>query len=100
MIALGLVYKVKGKKLSLNANFLVLYCGLCACNMPVTKFFVDLLELLTGASINLYSTYYTICAMISAVVIPFLWQVVTTNISASFEIKKNGGESNDKKKAA
>ena len=89
MIALAILYRITKRNLVFSAEFLVNYGILCVCNMPITKFLVVTAEKVFDMKIELYSTYYTMLAIVAAVIMPYLAYVVKTNVSASVEIRKN-----------
>ena len=100
MISLALSYRIRKRKLMFSAEFFVSYCILTVCNMPLTKIMVVMVEKIFDKQVELYSTYYTMLAMVSAVVLPYVWHVFRVNVSASVEINKNDEDREHDKKVA
>lgn len=73
MIALWIHYKRRGAEFtSLSVKLLLEYAVFAVCNVPLTKIGVVIVKWLLGKEILIDSGYYTLLAILSAVVLPYL----------------------------
>lgn len=71
-IALWVHVKRHNAKFDPSARLLLQYAILAACNIPLTKIGVVIVKRLLGKEIFIDSGYYTLLAILSAVVLPYL----------------------------
>lgn len=93
VVCLYLLYRKKEKRIALSMELLFQYCIITACNIPAAKIFVFLLKKVAGVYIELDSGYYTLIALLSAVLLA--WFV--TNVQLEISIKKAGMEEKTEK---
>lgn len=73
VIALWIHYKRRGAELaSSSVKLLLEYAVFAVCNVPLTKIGVVIVKRLLGKEIFIDSGYYTLLAILSAVVLPYL----------------------------
>lgn len=72
-LSLYMIYRKKGKSLQLELELLLQYCIISACNIPLTKVFIFLMKKVGGVFISIDSGYYTLAALVSAVLIHILY---------------------------
>ena len=65
------------------------YCIFTALNLPLTRVFIMLIEKVVGSQIDLSSAYYTIAAIVSAVLLPWSIALVRKYVQIRFEVKKH-----------
>ena len=80
-------------RVELSAGELFLrYCIFTVLNLPLTRVFIMLMEKIVGSQINLSSAYYTIAAIVSAVLLPWSIALVRKYVQIRFEVKKHEKE--------
>jgi len=78
VLSLYLLYRKKQKTLRLNLDLLFQYCIITACNIPLTKVFIFLAKRAGGVFISIDSGYYTILAILSAIMLGLLSNLTRT----------------------
>lgn len=73
VLPLYMIYQKEGKLLRLNLDLLFQYCIAVACNIPLTKVFIFFAKKLGGIFISIDSGYYTLAALVSAVLLHVLY---------------------------
>ena len=68
-----LIHKEKQKPLKLNFDLLCQYCIIVGCNIPITKIFTFLAKKVGRVFISIDSGYYTLAALVSAILIYMLY---------------------------
>lgn len=75
VIAYYLLCKKHDKKLQPNFESIIIYIILVCFNIPLTRVFTFALRVLVGKNIEADSSYYTVVAIISAVLMPVLYEL-------------------------
>lgn len=96
MLAVMLYYKRADKGMKLDAYFLCRYSIFVACNMLITKAMVVGVHAIGKVLISLDSTYYTLLALISAGIMPYLYEIIKKNVKVRCIIEKNDEEKNER----
>ncbi len=72
VLPLYMIYRKKRE--ALNWDLLFQYCIIVACNIPLTKVIIFSVKKLLGVSISIDSGYYTVTALVSALLIYMLYR--------------------------
>lgn len=88
VVCLYLLFRQKKKPVTASMELLVQYCSVVACNIPATKVFVFLCNRIAGRYIALDSGYYTLFALLSAVLLAWLF----ANVQLEISLKRMGTE--------
>lgn len=73
MVCLYLIYQREEQPLEKSLELFFQYCIVTACNIPAAKVFVFLIKRFTGMQISIDSGYYTLAALVSAVMLAWLF---------------------------
>ena len=80
-------------RVPLNGGELFLrYCIFAVLNLPLTRVFIMLIEKIVGSQIAISSAYYTIAAIVSAVLLPWGVALIRKYVHVRFEVKKHEKE--------
>ena len=88
VVSLYLIYRRKKKSIVKSMEMLLHYCILTACNIPAAKVFVFLIKFLFKKQISIDSGYYTLAALISAVLMAWIY----LNIRIEIVVEKRNRE--------
>lgn len=79
----------QGKKISCSMAFWVSYGCYATLIVPFSKILASLVEKALSMPVELYSGYYTLCAIPVAALLPFVSAVLKKMFHLTCEIKKN-----------
>ena len=80
-------------RVPLNGGELFLrYCIFAVLNLPLTRVFIMLIEKIVGSQIAISSAYYSIAAIVSAVLLPWGVALIRKYVHVRFEVKKHEKE--------
>lgn len=86
VVCLYLVYRKNEKPIEISIELLFQYCIITACNVPAAKVLGFLVKHITGIQFFIDSGYYTLTALVSAVLMAWLFVYARIEIV----IEKNG----------
>lgn len=75
IVAFGIFYKRYGKVLRPDFEGLLVYAMLVVCNIPVTRLFTYIIRKTTGLNAEADSSYYTVAALVAAVLLPSIYDL-------------------------
>lgn len=93
LVCLYLLYQKKTKPITKGLEVLFQYGIAAACNVPAAKVIIFLIKRVTGKQISMDSGYYTLAALISAVLLAWLFSAARIEIDTKKLEKK--GEADD-----
>lgn len=79
-VCLYLIYRKKERPIVKSLELLFQYCIVSACNIPAAKVFIFLIKKFTGTQISIDSGYYTLAALISALLLAWFYLNVRIEI--------------------
>ena len=82
-------YCLSGKQdTALTGKHFLQYCIFTAVNLPVTKIMLKAVSMVFGSAFSIASTYYTIIAAISAVILPCLAKLLEKSSQIHVELTR------------
>ena len=75
VVALVLFYKKKSQRCEASFDTLLHYMIITACNIPLTRMSTFVIRKITGMNIEADSSYYTIAALLAAVLLPSIYNL-------------------------
>ena len=97
ILALWIHYRRTNKIIKLDGEFLCWYAIFTVFNMPITKAMVVAINHVFKILILIDSTYYTVLALCSAFLMPYLYEILKKNLSIKCTIEKIEGTINEEK---
>ncbi len=88
----NVVLKKGFENLPLWFRMLVQYCIILAMNIPITRAFSFALRIATGLNVEADSSYYTIIAIIAAIVMPEIYDCIPKIIERMEKSKRDVDE--------
>lgn len=82
VVTLSLLYNKSGKPVKANLELLFQYCIAAACNVPAAKVFIFLAKIIAGVYISIDSGFYTLAALVSAVLLAWIFRNIHIEIRA------------------
>ena len=73
VLPIYIFYRKKRKQLVFSADLLFQYCLTTVCNIPMAKVFIFLIRKVSGIYISIDSGYYTLTALLSALLLPSIY---------------------------
>ncbi len=88
VVPLYMTYRKKQIPLRLNLDLLFQYCITAACNIPLTKVFIFLMRKARGVFISIDSGFYTLAALVSALLIYILYIYQDSELNKKYWIQQ------------
>lgn len=89
VVLIVILYRRQARKPAFSLELLFDYCIAVACNIPVTKLFVVLFRLVTGMQLSMESSYYTVLALLSAALLPYVLEFLRKSFQVRCVITEN-----------
>ena len=89
-VAFYILYVRSGFEIRFSFKALVHYFIITACNIPFTRAFTFVLRIITGKSIEADDSYYTIAALVAAVLLPYIYEFYC-KVKKKAELEKKAG---------
>ena len=76
LVGMYLHYKKNSTKIVLCMETIAHYCIFVTCNIPITRLFTYIVRVITGFNIEADSSYYTVAALVSVYLMPYIYQIL------------------------